>query len=47
MSLRSLLYFVARILGDVNAVRRGKAGRRLGRRITGKATGRAMRRLWG
>ncbi len=32
---------------DVNAVRRGKVGRRVARRIYGKATGRLARRLFG
>lgn len=39
-AIRSLLYFVARILGDVNAVQKGKIGQRIGRRVAGKATGR-------
>ena len=30
-SLRGWLYWLARILGDVNAVHRGRAGRRVGR----------------
>ena len=32
MSLRSLLYQIAKLMGDVNAVKKGKVGRRLGRR---------------
>lgn len=44
---RSLLYLVARIMGDVNAVQRGKVGRRIVRRLAGKVTGRAMGRVFG
>ncbi len=46
MSLRSSLYKLARILGDVNAVKRGTVGRRLGRRVAGRATGRGLGRLF-
>lgn len=42
--IRSCLYFVARILGDVQAVRKGRIGRRIGRRIAGKITGRFLGR---
>lgn len=44
MSVRSLLYWLARLLGDVNAVRRGRIGQRIVRRVAGKAAGRAMRK---
>ena len=44
--LRSFLYRLARLLGDVNAVRRGRVGRRIGRRVAGKATGRAFRKAF-
>lgn len=47
MSLRGFLYALARLLGDINAVRRGTVGRRVARRIAGKAVGRAFRRLFG
>ncbi len=43
---RSVLYAVARILGDVQAVRKGTVGRRIGRRIVGRATGRGIGRLF-
>jgi hypothetical protein len=45
-STRSLLYQIARLLGDVNAVQKGTAGKRVGRRLAGKATGRALSRLF-
>jgi hypothetical protein len=37
---RSFLYRLARILGDVNAVKKGKVGQRIGRRVAGKIVGR-------
>jgi len=43
---RGLLYWLARLLGDVNAVQKGKITRRATRRLTGKATGRALRKLF-
>lgn len=44
MRIRSLLYWLARLLGDVNAVRRGRIGQRIVRRVAGKAASRAMRK---
>ena len=44
--MRSFLYKFARFLGDVNAVKKGRVGRRIGRRIAGRATGRGLRRLF-
>ena len=35
-----------RLLGDWQAVKRGRVGRRIGRRVTGRATGRLLRRLF-
>jgi hypothetical protein len=43
---RGLLYWLARLLGDVNAVKRGPVGRRIGRRAAGKLTGRGLGRLF-
>ncbi len=42
---RSLLYGLARLLGDVNAVQKGHVGKRIVRRMAGKATGRILRGL--
>jgi hypothetical protein len=47
MTLRSFLYGLARFLGDVNAVKRGRVSRRIGRRVAGKATGRLFRSIFG
>jgi len=43
---RGLLYKSARMLGDVNAVKRGRVGRRVARRATGKGIGRMLRKLF-
>lgn len=45
-SFRSLLYWLAKLLGDLNAVKKGKTGRRVGRRVAGKLTGKGLRRLF-
>ena len=42
MNIRSLLYFVAKLVGDVNAVKKGKVGKRIGRRAAGRLTGRTL-----
>ena len=46
MKFRGLLYFLARILGDINAVKKGKVGKRIGRRAAGKITGRGLGKLF-
>jgi len=46
MKFRGLLYFLARILGDINAVKKGKVGKRIGRRVAGKMTGRGLGKLF-
>lgn len=46
MSLRSTLYLIARLLGDVNAVKRGTVGKRIARRAAGKVTGRGLGKLF-
>ena len=43
---RSFLYLLARLLGDVQAVRRGRVGRRIARRGAGRITGRGLGRLF-
>jgi hypothetical protein len=44
--IRTVLYALARVLGDVNAVRRGTVGRRIGRRVTGRLLGRILGRIF-
>ncbi|MBS3948601.1 MAG: hypothetical protein KGZ57_09990 [Dethiobacter sp.] len=43
---RGILYALARLLGDAQAVKTGKVGKRIARRIAGKATGRLLRKLF-
>lgn len=45
MGLRSALYTLARLMGDINAVRKGKVGKRIARRTAGKVTGRTLWKL--
>lgn len=44
--MRSLLYLIARLLGDAAAIRKGSVGRRVARRIVGKLTGRGLRKVF-
>jgi hypothetical protein len=44
--LRTYLYTSAKFLGDVQAIRKGRVGRRIGRRIVGKATGRLLGKIF-
>lgn len=43
---RKFLYLLSRGLGDVQAVKRGKVGKRIKRRVAGKITGRILRKLF-
>ena len=43
---RHVLYTAAKILGDVNAVRKHRIVRRIGYRIVGKFTARVLGRLF-
>lgn len=43
---RGFLYFLAKILGDVNAVKKGKVGKRVAKRVAGKATGKVLGKLF-
>ncbi len=44
--MRSLLYTIAKLLGDWNAIKKNKVGRRVSRRIAGKITGKGLGRLF-
>lgn len=44
-SFRGFLYRLAKLLGDIGAVKKGRVGKRISRRIAGKITGRGLRRL--
>ena len=37
---------LAKLIGDYNAIKKGKVGKRVGLRVAGKATGKAMRLLF-
>jgi ubiquinone biosynthesis protein UbiJ len=43
--VRGLLYRLARVFGDVNAVAKGHVAKRIARRIAGKFTGRLLGRI--
>jgi len=43
---RSHIYKALRIYNDINAIARGKGGRRLMRRLAGRYTGRGLGRLF-
>jgi hypothetical protein len=44
--MKRFLYALLALSNDVNAVRKGRVGRRVGRRIYGKATGRLAGRIF-
>jgi len=44
--MRSLLYLIARILGDIEAAQKGRIGKRFARRAAGHVTGRLLRRIF-
>lgn len=48
MTLRGLLYFIARTMGDYNAIRRGPraTAKRIGRKAAGRVYGRLSGRLF-
>ncbi|MDD0822672.1 hypothetical protein ABES28_13240 [Bacillus licheniformis] len=47
MGLKNFLYSVLKISNDINAIKKGKVGKRIARRAVGKATGRAMNKWIG
>ena len=44
--MRRFLYFLARLLGDVSAVRKGRVARRVARRAAGRGLGRLFFGKW-
>jgi len=46
MNIRSILYQVARLMGDANAIKKGTVGKRVARRAAGRGTGRGLGRLF-
>jgi hypothetical protein len=45
-SFRSFLYALARFLGDVNAIQKGKIGKRIARKMVGKQTQKLLNKLF-
>lgn len=43
---RNLLYKLARLMGDVNAAKKGRMGQRIGRRAAGRASGKGLGKLF-
>ncbi len=43
---RGWLYWIAKLLGDAQAVKKGRVGKRIARRAVGKATGRGIGKLF-
>lgn len=46
MNLKSTIYKILRIWNDIDAIRKGRIGKRIGRRILGRAAGKGIRRLF-
>jgi len=44
--MRAFLYWLAKLLGDLNALGKGRVGRRVGRRVAGKLTGKLFRNIF-
>lgn len=44
--MKSMIYKLLRLSNDLNAIRRGRVGRRIARRAYGRTTGRAARRIF-
>lgn len=43
---RGFLYLLAQLLGDYQAVKKGRVGKRVARRVAGRATGRGLGKLF-
>lgn len=46
MSLKSTVYKILRIWNDVDAVRKGRIGKRIGRRVAGRTSGKILKKLF-
>lgn len=46
MGIKSWIYRALKISNDINAIQKGRVGRRIGRRIYGKLAGRLARRIF-
>ena len=43
---RGFLYLLAKLLGDVQAARKGRVGKRIARRAAGRTTGKGLGKLF-
>jgi len=43
--MRALLYLIARIWGDINAIRKGRIGQRIKNRIAGRIAGKLLSKI--
>ncbi|WP_209367916.1 hypothetical protein [Sediminibacillus dalangtanensis] len=46
MGLKSNIYKILRIWNDIDAVRKGRVGKRIGRRAAGKSAGKGIKKLF-
>lgn len=44
--MKSKIYKMLRIWNDIDAVRKGRVGKRIGRRVAGRITGRGLGKLF-
>lgn len=44
--MKRLIYKLLRISNDMNAIKKGKVGKRVGRRFAGRLSGKGIRRLF-
>lgn len=44
--IRNVLYIMARVLGDINALVKGKVAKRIARRVTGALLGRMLGKIF-
>lgn len=46
MIKKSTIYKLLKISNDINAIRKGSIGKRIGRRVSGQIAGKAIRRIF-
>lgn len=46
MSFKSNVYKALKVSNDINAIQKGKVGKRIGRRVAGKVTGKTIGKLF-
>ncbi len=45
-STRGHLYWLAKLLGDISAIQKGKTGKRIARRMAGRMAGKGLRKFF-